>query len=1102
MAPRRPFLTRPLQRLTTIAVTLASLTVLAIVLPPVASPTIARLTPSLPSEPPALTGRGVLRGLSSNPRAGAPSLGAPAALRPPLLAPVVGSANATVVVYNQTLVNGNDVAANGLSPFWLAVNASSGVVFASDTGGNAVSVVNATSERVITTVAVGQYPNGLAFDPANDELYVANAGSHNDSDIGGPDYHVITSIPVGKQPMGVAYDPDNQRVYVGNWGSGNLSVINGSTNRVMASIAIGSPVGGMAFNAANGALYVADFQYDLHYGPGNVSIVDPATNRVTGNVSVHGPPFDVVYDSLNELLYVSVVQGGEVAVVNGTTNNATTYVGVTSYGSADYIYGMAFDPVNGCVYIADSNATAVAVLNTSTNTIATTVRVSNLPLDVAYDSRTGHVYASDAGTFLGGPDLGGGGGAKLTVLNASNDTVVANVTLGALPQGFAVDSLSHRVWVGDAQNAPTLLNTTDQQVAGIAYLGWQVLSGTYDPDNGYLYLTTNGPGVLVVNRTTDSLAGGVGFGWGTWTIDATVDTQNDWIYVSVLNPNPGSVYAINGSTNKIVASLYMAPYSDEPRSLAFDDQRGLVYVADRGLDRISEITGASATIYANISLSTNATSLAFDPGNGLLYVVEASADAVVALDPTNGSVVATIPVGLRPAGLAFDPVDGCLFVANQGSHNVSVIDGAANHVVGSILVGNGPVAVAADGATGTVYVANWASGTVSIIYPPPEFPVTFNETGLPPGTRWSIDLNGEDNGSTSDSIGFLHSNGSAIPYTVGPVHGYEAQPNSGSVNVSGAAVRVTIHFALARYPLWFNESGLPVGTAWAVTLNGTPYNSVGASIGVTVPDGTFPFNVSNVPGWRLAEYRGTVTVNGSAVTEQLNWTRTVYTVNFEASGLPTGTSWGVSVNGTTHVSSSPQIGFELPNGTEYTFAISSASGYVANSSTGSFAVSGAPVRKNILFTPISSGGAYVEVRAWGNLTTTGGGDPFCLANGSIAETPRWANVSFHAQAANGSGPYAFSWDFGDGSPPADGSDVSHHFQGWGPWTVSVTVVDSNHSTNSTTVNVTVPVPPGPIPVCPRVAGAALAFGYLLLVAGLLAAAVAIVVIERRRRHHR
>ncbi|HEV8049623.1 MAG TPA: thermopsin family protease [Thermoplasmata archaeon] len=71
--------------------------------------------------------------------------------------------------------------------------------------------------------------------------------------------------------------------------------------------------------------------------------------------------------------------------------------------------------------------------------------------------------------------------------------------------------------------------------------------------------------------------------------------------------------------------------------------------------------------------------------------------------------------------------------------------------------------------------------------------VTFTETGLPPTTPWSVDLNGTVTSGSGPSITFFDPNGS-YGYTIGSVPGYTPTVGSGTVAVHGAPVSVSVTF--------------------------------------------------------------------------------------------------------------------------------------------------------------------------------------------------------------------------------------------------------------------------------------------------------------------
>ena len=74
--------------------------------------------------------------------------------------------------------------------------------------------------------------------------------------------------------------------------------------------------------------------------------------------------------------------------------------------------------------------------------------------------------------------------------------------------------------------------------------------------------------------------------------------------------------------------------------------------------------------------------------------------------------------------------------------------------------------------------------SVNLIVPP--YTAQFTESGLPPGTEWSVDLAGDTQSTTSSSIVFDVPNGS-YSYSVDS-SGYTASPSSGTIQVDSSSV--------------------------------------------------------------------------------------------------------------------------------------------------------------------------------------------------------------------------------------------------------------------------------------------------------------------------
>ena len=223
---------------------------------------------------------------------------------------------------------------------------------------------------------------------------------------------------------------------------------------------------------------------------------------------------------------------------------------------------------------------------------------------------------------------------------------------------------------------------------------------------------------------------------------------------------------------------------------------------------------------------------------------------------------------------------------------------------------------------------------------PKLFNVTFSESGLPTGASWSVTLNGTSVSSSLFSMVFSEPNGT-YSYSIGQVSGYSSSPSSGSVTVSGSNVDVAIAFTpttKSTYSVTFTETGLPSGTSWSVTLNGSTQSSATSSIVFDEPNGTYSYFIESVPGWSSTPTAGTVTLNGKESIE-ITFIIKTYEVTFEETGLQSGTIWYLNLTG--YNSSSPirtsTYSIALVNGTYY-YTTSQEENYFA--SNGSFTVNG------------------------------------------------------------------------------------------------------------------------------------------------------------------
>ena len=276
------------------------------------------------------------------------------------------------------------------------------------------------------------------------------------------------------------------------------------------------------------------------------------------------------------------------------------------------------------------------------------------------------------------------------------------------------------------------------------------------------------------------------------------------------------------------------------------------------------------------------------------------------------------------------------------------------------------------------------------------YTVTFVESGLTGSYTWSVVLGGTSHSSTTSTITFSEPNGTNYAFTVAAVTGYSASPSSGTITVNGAAVSQAITFTAVvatTYSVTFSETGLPLGTSWAVTLNGGTTSSSTSTIVFTEVNGTYAYSVGAVSGYSGSPSTGWLTVSGAGASQAITFTpttETTYTLTFTETGLPGNTTWSVALQGASESSNLTAINFTEPNGTD-AFTVGNLSGYAASPSSGNVTVSGSAVTQPIVFTPVSVNGSFQVTFDERRLPS---GMPWTATLAGVSETSTGTFVAF------------------------------------------------------------------------------------------------------------
>ncbi len=290
-----------------------------------------------------------------------------------------------------------------------------GQVWVTNETGNTVSVINAATNQVESTIAVGKRPRGIGKSPDGKWVYVALGDEGKIAVIdakkmkvvrkfsSGPDpeafaihpngnmyismendgkaavYDPRTGrrkalVPVGLEPEGVAVSPDGSRVIVTSESTNMLHVIAVPEHKILANILVGARPRSVTFSADGKYAYAS-----TEVG-GEIKRVDMSTLKVdkTGNTGEkEAKPKDVLLSRDQKLLYVAGGRANKVFVLDAETLQVKGEIPV-----GPRVWGLALNRDGSRLYTTNGVNNTVSVIDTAKGEVITNVEVGKGPWGV------------------------------------------------------------------------------------------------------------------------------------------------------------------------------------------------------------------------------------------------------------------------------------------------------------------------------------------------------------------------------------------------------------------------------------------------------------------------------------------------------------------------------------------------------------------------------------------------------------------------------------------------------------------------------------------------------------------------------------------------
>ena len=798
-----------------------------------------------------------------------------------------------------------------------AYDPDNGLVYMTNGASRGILVVNTTTRQNAGWINASYKVGPIAYDPANGLLYAGTDGGGCGGGtlqvIDPTNATVVANITLVANVMGIVYDPAAQAVAIADstgysycsTTKGYIELFNGTSSTPAFNVSTGNATSAIAYDGATGALVAA--------GAGEVWAYNSTTGNYLRNSTLSGfPPGGLVpgllYVNQTGDLYASDTGSLSFQVLNGT--NYSVVASQTEWppfgGGISYSYPvldqLAYVPSTGTVELASGIFDALYRFNVSTNAFVHPFMVEFAPTALALDTSASNVlvggFDPDPGSSLN-PDLGTGGDE---LLNASSLSTVSplNLTLMPYPYGCAAYD------------------------GGLSAFAECALTLVGDPN-----------GTVTLPSVT----------WGSSITGMVWDPHDSQLWAS--DSQDPRAYYMNDSNTSTGGSLKTGTGAN---GIAYDAASNEILLLAGG--RVLGYGATNHTLLFNVSVGGTLANPVFDEANDTLFFTNSSSSGRYLVgwnvSTHKPKFTVAIPFGSDSAVVPA-PSEGEVYVLASASNQVLAVSLATHQLIGRIPVGTQPVAAVFVASTDRLWVANAGSESISIIGPPVYYTVRFNETGLPSGTAWSVSINGTSVPANGSTVATALTNGT-YSYSVGTVSGYRSTPTSGTLVVNGSAVTVGIRYA-RLFAVNFTESGLPTGTAWSVVLNGSRSSSSSATITFRTVNGSYPYRVDNITGWVAQPKQGNLSVAGADLQVPIAWAQPTSNVTFEESGLPAGTSWGVSVGATTHRSTLPTIDFNLTDAT-YQYSVLDVPGWNTSRPTGSFTLQGQPILIQVNWTRV------------------------------------------------------------------------------------------------------------------------------------------------------
>jgi YVTN family beta-propeller protein len=314
-------------------------------------------------------------------------------------------------------------------------------VFVSNEDSGDVTILEASTGKVLATIPVGKRPRGLRVARDGSTLYVALSGSPkggpnvDETQLPPPDraadgigvvqlaeHRLERILPSGADPE--TFDLVGKSLVISNEDTAQASIVALGSGEVERSLPVGGEPEGVTARPDGRVVYVtseADHE---------VAVLDPMKQQVVGRFAVGKRPRSVAFSADGRHAYVTNELGGSVSVVDAQNHRVVQTIDLSlpgSNGPAPRPMGIALAPDGDHAYVTTGRGRSVIELELRGNTVSRTLAdVGARPWGIAATEDGKRLYVAN------GPSN------DVAVIDTGAWRVVARIPVGRSPWGVAI----------------------------------------------------------------------------------------------------------------------------------------------------------------------------------------------------------------------------------------------------------------------------------------------------------------------------------------------------------------------------------------------------------------------------------------------------------------------------------------------------------------------------------------------------------------------------------------------------------------------------------------------------------------------------------------